>query len=100
MKKYSITKYDKFHITTKDKDVYTFHKGDNNCQDIKEGDVIEMGGRKYLIKELIEFEKSFGMKGDNISVVVEEYVCDCQIGMAVLAHNSNCPWMKNLLGYE
>jgi hypothetical protein len=100
MRKYKIGKYDKLYLKSKDKDLYTFHKKDNNCEDIKVRDVIELDGRKFIIDELVEFEKSFGIRGDNVTVSVEEYICDCQLGMVVAAHNSNCPFMKNLFGDE
>lgn len=56
---------------SKDNSVFVFHKGDNNCENIKVGDKIIIDEKIFTIKEIQEFQKSFGIKGDKIAVVVE-----------------------------
>jgi len=68
---YKITLYQKIQIHSKDYPVFVFHKGDNNCENIKVGDKIIIDEKIFTIKEIQEFQKSFGIKGDNIAVVVE-----------------------------
>jgi len=67
---YEITKYTKFFIQHLNSDVYTIHRDDNNCPNIKVGDTINVGGEVFEIEKMESFEKSFGLKGQNVAVVV------------------------------
>lgn len=67
---YKIEKYQKFHLKAIQRDVYTFHVIDNNCPDIKVGDKIEIDGINGTVESLEWFMKSFGIKGENVSVLV------------------------------
>jgi hypothetical protein len=70
-KTYTITHYDKFWLDYRQCDCYSFHRKDNNCEDIKVGDFITTEDGTFRIKMMEEFHKSFGIKGDNVSVTVE-----------------------------
>jgi hypothetical protein len=45
---------------------------DNNCPNIKVGDDIEIDGLIGEIESLEWFMKSFGIKDDNVSVLIKE----------------------------
>jgi riboflavin synthase alpha subunit len=68
---YKIKKYSKFRLEKRGIDVYTIHKGDNNCPDISIGDEIDIDGKVLTIKEMESFKKSFGIEGENVAVIVE-----------------------------
>lgn len=67
---HKITKYQKLFIHAIQRDGYTFHTVDNNCEDIKVGDRIEIDGIEGTVESLEWFMKSFGIKGENVSVLV------------------------------
>lgn len=69
---YKIEKYDKFFMQRRNRNIYSFHVLDNNCSDIKVGDIIEIDGISGEVEELIWFMKSFGIKGDNVSVLIKD----------------------------
>lgn len=52
---YKITLYEKLQIHSKDNFVFVFHKGDNNCENIKVGDKIIIDEQIFTIKEIQEF---------------------------------------------
>lgn len=69
---YKIEKYDKFFMQNRNRNIYSFHVLDNNCSDIKVGDIIEIDGISGEVEELIWFMKSFGIKDDNVSVLIKD----------------------------
>lgn len=69
---YKIEHYHKFFIKHLNSDVYTIHREDNNCPDIKVGDTIEVEGETFEIEKMEKFSKAFGLEGQNIAVVVKE----------------------------
>jgi ribosomal protein S17 len=69
---YKIEKYDKFFMQRRNRNIYSFHVLDNNCSDIKVGDIIEIDGISGEVEELIWFMKSFGIKGDDVSVLIKD----------------------------
>lgn len=68
---YKIKKYSKFRLNKRGVDVYTIHKIDNECPDISIGDEIDIDGNVFIIKEMENFKKSFGIEDENVSVIIE-----------------------------
>ena len=71
MNHYKITKYIKCFIKHLNLDVYTIHREDNDCPNIKVGDTIDVEGLTFEIERMEIFEKSFGIKGQNVAVIVK-----------------------------
>jgi ribosomal protein S17 len=69
---HTITKYDKFFLNSRNCDIYTIHRGDNNCESIKVGDRVKINEELFVVKQMEEFEKSFGIRGDNVSLILEK----------------------------
>ena len=65
-----IVKGDEFLLNARKRYCYTFNVIDNNCPDIKVGDDIEIEGKISKVEELEWFMKSFGLKGDNVSILI------------------------------
>lgn len=68
---YKISKYESFYLKSRECEVYLIHIEDNNCEDIKVGDTIILDGKKHIITMIEHFQKSFGIKGDNIAVITK-----------------------------
>ena len=68
---YKIEKFQKLFMSSIQRDVYTFHVVDNNCPDIKVGDNIEIDGICGQVESIEWFMKSFGIKGDNVSILIK-----------------------------
>jgi hypothetical protein len=69
---YKIEKYQKFFMNVLQRDTYTFHVIDNNCPNIKIGDDIEIDGINGKVESIEWFMKSFGIKGDNVTILIKE----------------------------
>jgi len=78
-KEYKLRYEDKFHITNHG-DSITVRWKDNNCENIKEGDIItelvkirdgETDTQIYEVIGVSPFMKSFGIKGDNLSIIIK-----------------------------
>ena len=67
--KYPINSYEKFKIPNKG-EVIIVDTIKNKCADIKTGDEVEVEGISYSVKELEWFMKSFGIKGDTVSLLI------------------------------
>ena len=67
-----VDKFDKLFLSQMQRDAYTFHTGDNNCRDIKVGDDIEIDGIVGKVESLEWFMKSFDIKGDNVTILVNQ----------------------------
>jgi len=78
-KEYKLKYEDKFHITNHG-DSITVRWKDNDCENIKEGDVItelvrirddETDTQIYEVIGISPFMKSFGIKGDLLSIIIK-----------------------------
>jgi len=78
-KEYKLRYEDKFHITNRG-DVVTVRWVDNNCGDIKKGDVItelvrirdeQIDTQLYEVMGVERFEKSFHRVGDNMGILIK-----------------------------
>ncbi len=73
-----VDKFDKLFLSQIQRDVYTFHVGDNNCRDIKVGDDIEVDGISGKVESLEWFVKMFNgpdgepLKGDNVTILISQ----------------------------
>lgn len=69
---YKIKKYDKFFLTSIGRHIYVIHVVDNSCPDIKIGDEVEIENEVFIVENMEWFEKSFHMRGDNVSLLLKE----------------------------
>ena len=73
-----VVKFDKLFLSQLQRDVYTFHAGDNNCMDIKVGDDIEIDGMVGKVESLEWLVKMFNaidgkpLKGDNVTILINQ----------------------------
>jgi hypothetical protein len=78
-KEYKLRYEDRFHITDRG-DAITLRWKDNDCENIKPGDTItelerirdgEIDNQIYEVVGVEPFMKSFGIKGDNLGVLIK-----------------------------
>ena len=70
--KYKIDNFDKLFLSVIQRNTYSFHTGDNNCPNIKVGDNVEIDGINGEVESLEWFMKSFGIRGDNVTILVNQ----------------------------
>jgi len=78
-KEYKLRYENKFYITSRGESI-TVNLKDNDCENIKEGDTItelvrirdgEIDNQIYEVVGVNPFMKSFGIKGDNLGVLIK-----------------------------
>lgn len=104
MNRYKIDRYQVLHMDVLQRDAYTFDTRTNNCPDIVVGDVITIEDKTYIIESLEWFNLMMNdihgkpMRGTNVTVLIKDVICECQIGKAVKRHEPNCPYMNEMFG--
>jgi hypothetical protein len=70
--KYKIDNFDRLFLSVIQRDSYSFNTKDNNCPNIKVGDNVEIDGINGEVESLEWFMKSFGIRGDNVTILVNQ----------------------------
>ena len=66
---FKINNYGKFNV--EGRDIYTIHKGDNNCPNISIGDEIDIDGDLFKITNLKHFINGLGMDTEIVATYLE-----------------------------
>jgi len=66
-----LKKYDKFELTNGDI-IYSFNLPEHNIKEVNNGDVVFIDEKKYVIEKHEYMMKSFGLRGDNVLVMLKE----------------------------
>jgi hypothetical protein len=69
---HKISKYEKIYLSHLDCDAYIINTLTNDCQDIEVGHKVQLDEGTFKVDKLQWFEKSFGKKGDNVTITVEK----------------------------